>query len=87
MIRINPTPELRELLTHHHRTHQSKHIQAKHQLQTKNKTHEILHWSQISSRNPPLRAKSVGCKLNPKTLNLFFVKPNFQLKQHQLSTN
>ena len=60
MIGINPTPELRELLKHHHKTHKSNHIQAKHQLQTKRKTHEIIHCHQISSRHTSFRVEICG---------------------------
>ena len=66
MIGFNPTPELKELLTHHHKTHKSIHIQAKTQLQIKIKTHEILHWSQISSRNAPLRVETATAKETTK---------------------
>ena len=66
MIRFNPTPELMELLTHHHKRHKSIHIQANNQLQIKKQTHEILHWSQISSRNALLRVETATAKETTK---------------------
>ena len=67
MIGFNPTPELMELLTHHHKTHKSIHLHTKHKLQIKSKTHEITNWSQISSRNHPLRVETATAE-NHETL-------------------
>ena len=67
MIGFNPTPELRELLTHHHKRHKNIHIQPNNQLQIKKQTHEILHWSQISSRNAPLRVETATANETLKT--------------------
>ena len=73
MIGFNPTPELMELLTHHHKRHKSIHLQANNQLQIKSKTHEITNWSQISSRNPHFESKSLRLLPQNETSSFLFL--------------
>ena len=70
MIGLNLTPELRELLTHHNKRHKSIHLQAKHRLQIKSKTHENSTLVPNFDRNPPLRTKLLRLKHNTRNPKL-----------------
>ena len=70
MIGFNPTPELRELLTHHHRRHKSNHIHTKLKLQIKSKLTQKRHCRYFSSRNCSLRVETTASPLNSENLKL-----------------
>ena len=73
MIGFNPTPELKELLTHHHNKHKNIHIQPRTQLQIKRKTHEITHCHQISSRHNYFESKPLSADYYERNPNFLFL--------------